>query len=62
MTPELTVVGMMAAGITALFGYIVKRQGDEIAWLRTQLDSWTQIGRSAVTTTEALTKSKETVR
>jgi heme/copper-type cytochrome/quinol oxidase subunit 1 len=63
MTADLTIVGLLVAGIGALFSALVKFMYDalkakdaEISWLRAQLDQWTTIGRSAVTTAERLTE------
>lgn len=62
---ELTIVGLLTTGIGAMFvlyqrgvSQSIAAKDAEITWLRTQLDSWTEIGRSAVKTAERLTESK----
>lgn len=64
MTPEYTIVGLLVAGMSAVFllyqrgvAASLSAKDAEIAWLRGQLEPWTQIARTAVTTTERLTKA-----
>lgn len=65
MTPEYTIVGLLVTGIGAMFvlyqrgvSQSIAAKDAEILWLRTQLDSWTDIGRSAVATAEKLSGAK----
>lgn len=64
MTPEYTIVGLLVSGIGAMFVLYqrgvaaqVAAKDQEIAWLRSQLEPWTQIARSAVVTAEKLTEA-----
>jgi hypothetical protein len=63
MTPEYIVGTLLASGIAAVFALYqrgvaaqIAAKDSEIAWLRSQLEPWTEIARTAVTTTERLTK------
>lgn len=64
MTPDLTIVGALLAGIGTMFALYqrgvsaqITAKDAEIAWLRSQLEPWTQIARSAVVTAEKLTEN-----
>ena len=64
MTPEYIIGTILVGGIGATFALYQRgvsqslaAKDTEIAWLRTQLDQWTQIGRTAVATAEKLTEA-----
>lgn len=63
MTPEYIIGTLMAGAVAAVFALYqrgvnaqITAKDAEIAWLRSQLEPWTQIARSAVTTAEKLSE------